>query len=237
MAITPKTNIKLLQVPFELDNKNQLTFSNIQAQTNYFLSLENLEEENCYYQRKDNILRFPDHIDNIINYNYVMYQNENYTNKWFYAFITNMKYISDSMTEITIKTDVFQTWQFDLIYKKMFVEREHVNNDTIGLHTVPENLETGEYINQPAFSSDLIHYLDTTYIGIAVSELVMDTVLPQGNRQYNGIFAGLTYLLFQNSQNATAYVNYVQTKAKADAIFAIFLVPSTIVSGVDWTSY
>lgn len=237
MAITPQTNIRLLHVPFELDNKNQLTFSNIEAQTNYFLSLENLEEDNCSYLRKDNIIRFPAHIDNIINYNYVMYQNENYSNKWFYAFITNMKYISDGMTEITIKTDVFQTWQFDLVYKKMFVEREHVNNDAIGLHTVPENLETGEYINQPSFSGDLFHYLDTTYIAIAVSEIVMDTVLPPGNRQYNGIFAGLTYLLFQNTQNATAYVNYVQRKSKADAIFAIFLVPSSIVSGVEWVSY
>ena len=44
------------------------------------------------------------------------------------------------MTEITIETDVFQTWQFNINYKKMFVEREHVNDDTVGLHTVPENV-------------------------------------------------------------------------------------------------
>ncbi len=237
MAITPQTNIRLLKVPFELDNKNQLTFADINSQTNYFITLPYIEEDYCSYQRKDNIIRFPAHIDNIINYNYVMYQNENYSNKWFYAYITNMKYVSDNMTEITIKTDVFQTWQFDLVYRKMFVEREHVNNDTIGLHTVPENLETGEYINQPAIITDLIHYLDTTYICIAVTELVMDTVLPPGNREYNGIFSGLTYLLFQNSQNATAYVNYVQSKAKTDAIFSIFLVPSTLISEADWTSY
>lgn len=75
-----------------------------------------------------------------------MYKNEAYTNKWFYAYIINMEYVNDNMTLITIQTDVFQTWQFDIVYKRMFVEREHVNNDTIGLHTVPEGLEHGEYI-------------------------------------------------------------------------------------------
>ena len=146
MAITPQTDIRLLKVPFELDNKNQLTFASLTAQTTYFTSLNYLQADNCTYQRKDNVIRFPAHIDSIIEYNYVMYQNENYSNKWFYAFITNMQYINDNMTEISIKTDTWQTWQFDLIYKNSFVEREHVNDDTIGLHTIPENLDIGEVI-------------------------------------------------------------------------------------------
>ena len=50
------------------------------------------------------------------------------------------------MTNIYIDTDVFQTWQFDFIYKRSFVEREHVNDDTIGKHTYPEVLESGEYV-------------------------------------------------------------------------------------------
>lgn len=147
MAITPDTDIRLLKVPFELDNKNQLTFADIEEQTQYFESLEdNIEIDKCHYQRKDNVISFPAHIDTILNYNYVMYKNENYSNKWFYAFISDMKYENDNLTYITIKTDVFQTWQFDLIYKRMFVEREHVNSDLIGQHTIPENLETGELI-------------------------------------------------------------------------------------------
>lgn len=50
------------------------------------------------------------------------------------------------MTLIHIETDVFQTWQFDFIYKKSFIERKHVTDDIIGNHTTPENIETGEYI-------------------------------------------------------------------------------------------
>ena len=79
MAITPQTDIRLLKVSFGLDNKNQLTFTSKEAQTNYFLGLEYTETERTSYQRKDNLIRYPAHIDSIIYYNYVMYKNSNYT--------------------------------------------------------------------------------------------------------------------------------------------------------------
>lgn len=132
MAITPNTDLYLIKCNLHLDNKNQLTFQDKQAQEQYFLSLPKLEVENFSYQRKDSVIRYPEHIDNILEYNYVMYKNENYTNKWFYAFITNMRYVNDGMTEITIATDVWQTWCFDISFKESFVEREIVakSNDT-----------------------------------------------------------------------------------------------------------
>lgn len=96
-----------------------------------------------------------------------MYQNENYGNKWFYAFITKMEYDNDYMTNISIETDVYQTWQFDIIFKKCFVEREHVEDDTIGKHTVPESLEHGEYIIDNLIEYDKLK--DLCYL-IRVSE-------------------------------------------------------------------
>lgn len=127
MPVTPQTDIRLVKCNLNMNNKNQLTFANAEAQYNYFNSLPHLQEDNCSYQRKDNVIRFPAHIDTILEYNYVMYQNENYSNKWFYSFITNMRYVNDNMTEITIATDVFQTWQFDIVYRQCFVEREMIN--------------------------------------------------------------------------------------------------------------
>lgn len=124
MAIQPQTNLRLLKLPFTIDNKNQLTFSNLNAQTSYFLGLSHLEVDNIQYQRKDSIIRYPAHIDSILQYNYCMYQNENYGNKYFYAYIVGMRYINDGLTEIAIQTDVYQTWQFDLVFKESFVERE-----------------------------------------------------------------------------------------------------------------
>lgn len=132
MAISPMTDIRILKSPLTLSNKHQLTFTNVSNQTSYFLGLTYKEDDNASYQRKDNVIRFNEHIDDIIEYNYCMYKNENYSDKWFYAFIVGMRYVNDNMTEISIVTDVFQTWQFDIVYKKSFVEREivPVANDT-----------------------------------------------------------------------------------------------------------
>lgn len=99
-----------------------------------------------------------------------MYKNPDFKDKYYYAYITDMKFVNPNMTEITIKTDVFQTWQFDFIYKRSFVEREHVSNDTVGIHTVPENLELGEYIcnghikdeTMEAYSEDLCMVMAST---------------------------------------------------------------------------
>lgn len=59
MAISPQTNLFLLKCNLNIDNKNQLTFANTQAQFNYFHSLPFLVVDNISYQRKDNIIRFP----------------------------------------------------------------------------------------------------------------------------------------------------------------------------------
>ena len=145
-VITPNTDVILLKVPLEISDSNQLTFANATAQYNYFYGLPKLAFDKFTYQRKDNTIRVGALIDDLYAYNYVMYRNTNHSNKWFYAYITDLQYVSDQVTAISIKTDVWQTYQFDLTYKKVFVEREHVNDDSVGANLVPEGLETGEYV-------------------------------------------------------------------------------------------
>lgn len=145
-AIAPQTDVYLLKVPLELDELNQLTFASKEAQYNYFYSQPKLEADNFTYQRKDGVIRFPALIDDIITYNYVMYRNEAYSDKWFYAFITGKEYVNDNVTNIAIKTDVWQTWQFELTYKPVLIDREHTNDDTIGANLIEENLELGDYV-------------------------------------------------------------------------------------------
>lgn len=237
MAISPQTEIRLLKVPFELDNKNQLTFLSLQAQQNYFLNLPNLQVDNCTYQRKDNVIRFPAHIDSILTYNYVMYQNEAYTNKWFYAFITNMKYVNDNMTEITIATDVFQTWQFDIVYKAMFVEREHVSDDTIGLHTIPENLNVGEVIEEA--ETEDISLSEYYWVAIETSWLPTDNSTSGGEQYsaitvYNKSVFGNRILLFKiNNLNDFIDVGLYIIRTNGDGHVAdiqnIFIIPDALI--------
>ena len=147
---------------------NQIKFASATAQYNYFNSLTKLESSNFTYQRKDNVIRYPAHIDTLMEYDYCMYQNSNYTNKWFYAYIVRMEYVNDNMTNIYIKTDPYQTWQFDLTFKQSFVEREHVNDDTIGANLLPEDLELGEYI--PSNDGININEYEQMLVCLAVTE-------------------------------------------------------------------
>ena len=236
-AITPSTNLKLLKNPNNLSNENQLTFANATAQYNYFNSLTKLEVDDFTYQRKDYTIRYPACIDDILDYNYCMYQNEAYGNKWFYAYIINMRYINDNVTEISIKTDVFQSFQFNLTYKASFVEREHVNNDTAGAHTVPEGLETGEYVCNAIQS--LYSAANTCYICIAVSDLT-DEVAADLNtdiRQFGGIYSGVNYLVCDTPLAASKTIKAWDKAGKGEAITSVFMIPTTLTGTLTFKTY
>ena len=212
MNITPDTNIRLLKCPLKLDNKNQITFSNLTSQYNYFSSLPYLEVEGSMYQRKDSSIYYPGLYDDLFEYDYVMYQNDNYSDKWFYAYITGMEYINDNMTRISIATDVFQTWQFDLIYKASYVEREmiDVSSDVPGANLNPENLESGEYkIGGFADIQDLECYavwaFSDSNINIGIGTQVQyDLKAFTGALNVNGIHSQIYYLAVDFT-NDTAY--------------------------------
>lgn len=78
--------------------------------------------------------------------NYIAFQNTDYSGKWFFAWIDDVIYKSNGTTEIQYTIDYWSTW-FDYWQKKpCFVVREHVNDDTIGLHTIPENIDVGDLV-------------------------------------------------------------------------------------------
>ena len=242
--ITPNTNIRLLKVPFEIARKNQLTFVNLNAQTNYFLSLPHLEYDNTTYQRQNNVIRFEAPIDDILTYNYVMYKNESYSNKWFYAYITNMEYKNDNTTDITIQTDVFQTWQFDITYNTMFVEREHVNDDTIGAHTIDEDLNVGdvicEYITE---DTSLSQYY---WVAMQTAWLISDNSTGavgdlNPGKQYDGIAVynkqvfGTKIVLFRVNSladllNLQMYIYRTNSDGHTEDIQNIFIVPDALIT-------
>ena len=248
MAVTPNTRIRLLKSPIELDNLNQLTFQNKEAQTNYFLSLPHIEIDNCTYQRKDDIIRFPAHIDSILEYNYVMYQNSNYSNKWFYAFIDEMTYYSDNTTYIKISTDCFQTWQFDIDVKRSFVVREHTNNDTIGANIVPEGIETGEYV---VTESHPFSYLtDRVNVGPDVPDEYVLVIGTTRDPRYNDFpkiygqtiratYSGVRYFAVENGDSMNNLLRTYAKKGFIDDVVSIFIAPITLVltSAQNWESY
>ena len=229
MVVTPNSKIRLLKSSIELDERNQLTFANLTAQTNYFLSLTYLEEDDATYVRKDNVIRFPTDptgttYEDLLQYNYCMYQNTAYDSKWFYAFITGIKYINDGMSEITIETDVIETWKFDIVYKSSFIEREHTNDDTRGANLVPENLETGEYISQ--FITN--YGLGTSHVVMATNVDPSDGTTPVSGGTYGNIYSGVSYYVFQTENDINVAIRKMAESGKVDAISSLFYCPDFI---------
>ena len=228
MAISNITKVYLLDVPLENDYKNTLYFANASAQQTYFQSRIVKSYTDFTYQRKDQIIRVPEQYDTIYKCNYVMYQNSAYNNKWFYAFITDLEYINDGRTDVHIETDVIQTWYFDYNVKASFVEREHVSSDNVGEHTIPENVQLGEYIINHHFRDS---NLQDNY------KLVMgSTEAPSGEGaiyggHYNGIYSGVKYYTY-DSENLTANLQYLANNNKIEAVSSLFIAPSFLIDSV-----
>lgn len=135
------SEIYLLNVPFT-DLTNVLYFANDTDRFEYFYNRRIKDEiTNFSYIRKDNILKVPFEYDDIIGCNYVMYKNTAYKNQWFYAFVIDKKYENEGCTSLILKEDSYQTWISKVNFYDSFIEREHVTDDTIGKHTIDENLD------------------------------------------------------------------------------------------------
>ena len=241
-VVTPQSDVYLLKVPLEIDSTNQLTFNNATAQHNYFNSLPKISVDNFTYQRKDGTIRYGAHFDSLIHYNYVMYRNDAYSNKWFYAYITGMEYLNDGVTAISIKTDVWQTWQFDLTYKRTFVEREHVNNDTVGANTIEEGLEIGSHVintSQTLMPNKIVKDANNNTIStkfpifFQVNELAggVGIALSSFNNYYNGVFSGLYFFAVGSAANARDIIRRYDEADKGGAIVSIFIAPKEFLSG------
>lgn len=225
------TKVYLLDVPLENNYRDTLIFSSQQDQYNYFLSKQVLTYgyENFSYQRKDNVIRFPIHIDTLRGkVNYVMYQNTYYDNKWFYAFITDMRYINDGCTEIQIETDVLQTWMFDYTIHQSFIEREHTNDDTVGKNTVPEGLETGDYICVGEQKVTTIFDKANCLPVVSVTELYSDIASGLLHQVTPDIPQGTYYIMCQDNVSAKGVIAYYDDNGKGDSVNSVFLVPKEL---------
>lgn len=227
MTITPQGQLYLCKTPLKNDYKNQLTFSNASSQLSYFNGTIQHTFDNYTYVKKDNSVNVGKNIDEIIDCNYLFYKNTGFTNKYYYCFITNMEYVNENCTRITFETDVFQTWYFSINYHPCFVEREHVNNDGIGTHTVPENLETGEYIVN---SSDYYNGLDSLKYVIQCTEWsTTDEDKPLATN-FGGVYmAGGAYVC----DTIREVVNILQAYAgrgKSDAVYNLYMIPASMIT-------
>ena len=195
------SKVYLLNVPLEDDMKNTLYFSNSSDQHNYFVGVIGKTYNNVSYQSETKTFRCPDQFDSVRQYNYIMWQNPAYSNKWFYGFIKKSVYVSDGYTDVQFEVDPLQTYMFDITIKPSFVEREHTNNDSIGANTYPEDLELGEMTcNGPVTNFGGVG-------GIGMSDYCC--VVEVSQIENEGESASLSYTWDSGSHSATPRLNSI----------------------------
>lgn len=226
--ISPNTNIKLLHgVP--LDNKydHTILFPTKQQQYSYFNGFAKHNLTNQSYQRVNKgLMRVQVSADDAYDCNYLMFQNTNYGNRWFYAFITEVEYVNNVTCEIKYELDVMQTWHFDYTLEQCFVEREHSTTDAIGGNIVPESFDLGEYV----FNDYGMLY---NIAQMCVIVAVVDTKQNLTGCVYDGIYgsATLTAYLSDDADGINKLIDdYAQ---KTDAILSIYMCPKFLLNVKD----
>lgn len=187
---------------------------------------------------RENVINVSAKYEDCIYANYIAFINKKYGNKWFFAWVTDVKLLNPATTEITFQIDVFSTWYSRFNVGQGFIEREHVSDDTVGLHTLPENLELGEYITQtdnnanPDYLNEM-YYLSETWLVAGVSEMglgIDGPVLPGDNKIYSGINSGLRYLVFKNGGELDKYIRNTEKNLTESNIYVVFIIPRNLVN-------
>lgn len=145
------------------------------------------------------------------------------------------------MQEIRYTVDSWSTWFSKLTIKPCFVVREHVNDDTIGLHTVDEGLDVGEVIStyETKALNNLLGYF---YVAIAT------THDPRNNGDFAGcivynknVYGNMIFLFkvdYTSAQNLIDSENNIlhflsktntQTSGNLACITEMFIIPPDLI--------
>ena len=248
-----------------IDNKNSeiILCSGIKLDKNYENVLSYSEDDmvalcranQIYNATKYSFLGDTDYIDIACPYgtamyaNYVAFLNPTFGNKWMFAWVTRVELMNPDTTRIYFEIDVWSTWYERFNIGKAFIEREHVDDDTFGKHTIQEGLEVGEYtIKSETDSTDLSD----------VCPVVCATVKPNassGEYVYSSYcgnrYESLGYFIFKGSLMTTydggdqadaiqAYINRINENFSDDSIVSIFMAPKKLVGWTGtgtWTNF
>lgn len=145
--VVPSGVIQLFR-GINLDNRYMHTiyFASEAAQNTWFTSkVAYTYSAQMYTRHNGNTIKLKVSNDTVADCTYLRFQNKP-NGMWYYAFINATNYINENVTEIIFEIDVMQTWfiQKGTIAPCM-VLREHVNNDTFGVHLEEEPVGSEVY--------------------------------------------------------------------------------------------
>lgn len=242
--ILPDSDVYILKnVPLEPSFDHTIWFDSPEQQATAFTTYAL-----AFYFDKVSYQRYPrpyitldKTADELFDCNYMMFRNTAYGTKWFYAFITQVEYISNTTSRIYYSIDPMQTYLFDVNVGQCFVEREHAMTDAIGDNLNPESFELGEYVYDADYFPNI--FLKTNYVICILATwkatyknnqwVIEDATTGGVGGVDSGIYTGLTKNLCKYdpanpkacAQQANAIIEAATKANKADGIVSITMYP------------
>lgn len=232
MYIEPNSTIKLLSnVPLDPRQTDTLWFANANDQYTYF-NAKTVRTFSAYsYQRKDRgYLKVEAAPDSIYHVNYMMFRNDSYSSKWFYAFVLGVEYVNDATAYVRFQIDPIQTWFFDYVAEQCFIERMHSASDDIGEHIEPEGVGIGEYVMNGGYEN--VGGAFNTY------SIVVAVVNPERvyGEIYDRVYGATDLYCWDISTGSDAVPSIISLQEfidsylqSPDAIVNIYMVPTDII--------
>lgn len=224
MAYIPPNSTVQYFSDLGLSRDDTLYFDSVSSKNAYFNNLTKIatEESLTYVSREKGVIRSSLPMSTAINIGYIRYKNTNFENFWFYAFVTDVEYINNGLTEIHFEIDNMMTYMGVFTLGECFVERQHTIGDNIGDNICDERLEIGDYKYRAVTSSET-----TTTLSIVVLATV-DKDGTAGNGGIDGnIYNGCQLLKFRTAADVNAFLNKLTDEQKTSAIVSMNMIPES----------
>lgn len=160
-------------VDIDVSYTHQYYFDTIQEQYNFFSNkVFKTVTEGTYQRKNSNVIAVPFQADEIRECKYIMWQNPNYSDKWYYAFVTHIDYANPNMSRLAYVLDVYQTYLFDMNWKQSYIERKHDKRYENGLPVVNMEEEGLDYGNAYVTlkKTNLIQIPDVSFLILGFTE-------------------------------------------------------------------
>lgn len=259
--ITPVGKVWLLKnIPFDKDYNHTKYFSSASAQHEWICGTSRIigssnpkEAQNIIKDPLKGTIKLAGHQENYLSCTYLCWTNTSIDGTlpdkhiYNYAFVDDIRYVSNAVMEIDYTIDAIQTYLFQggVSIDKAFIRRTHTQSDDFGEHIEPEPLSSDRYVynnirKTTFYDPDISKWSILMYASKSRSE--GDNIKAMGLRC--GLPQGLYCNVFKpddsgvsSPENAfqkfTSWMNGLSEDSYADwvqKIVAIVAVPSEFVS-------
>ena len=158
-------------------------------------------------------------INDLSYINYIAILNNSNDRSPIFAFITNLNYIADTVTEVLFTIDLFSTYCQTLDYQDCYIKRMTVNNDSKYLWLQDENLSAGDYV----INSTLEDYtVDWNYGYSAVTDV---TGTPKSGKVYDKVYSVAEFSGYSSYGAVTESLQLYNSNDKIDNVCDVVQYP------------